>query len=95
MFLEENIWREKEKYPGFSLPYTFGSPWGLSLTDSLPGNGTAKEPGKCSSLRHKCTLSRGIMVAGTPGGSMWPVGQARQQPPEKESVPLAHCSGGP
>ena len=35
------------------------------------------------------------MVAGTPGGSMWPVGQARQQPPEKEGVPLAHCSGGP
>lgn len=59
---------------------------GLSLADSLPGNGTAKEPGKCSSLRHKCTLSRGIRVAGTPGGSMWPVGQARQQPPEKEGV---------
>lgn len=59
------------------------------MVDSLPGNGTAREPGKCSSLRHKRSLSRGIVVAGTLGGSMWPVGQAHRQPPEKEGVRMS------
>ena len=62
---------------------------GLPLANSLPGNGTAREPGKCSSLRHKCSLSRGIVVTGTLGGSMWPVRQAHRQPPEKEGVRMS------
>lgn len=81
MFLEAR--REKEKYPGFSPASLLRIPIGASHWL------TAREPGKCSSLRHKCSLSRGIVVAGTPGGSMWPVGQAHRQPPEKECVRMS------